>query len=179
MKPTFQLVMRAGLTPGATYPLAGGQYVFGRDTACSIVLHDAEVSRQHARLTIDGVRVQLEDLGSTNGTYVNYKPVRSTVTLRSGDVIAFGQKTVFVLQGIAGASGSARVVLEDRRGAPPRPYLTVPVEAGSASRQRVKLMVIAGALLVLLAVWLYYAPLSFWCMPVVRDLVQFAGGVCR
>ena len=50
----FQLIMRQGPTPGATFPLEGDQITIGRDPSNGIVINDAEISRRHARLTFQG-----------------------------------------------------------------------------------------------------------------------------
>ena len=67
----FQFVMRSGPTPGVTFPLEGDQLIIGRDASNSITINDAEISRKHSRLSFQGGKYVLEDLGSTNGTFVN------------------------------------------------------------------------------------------------------------
>lgn len=49
------------------------------------------VSSKHALLGVDGARVRLRDLGSTNGTYVNGLRIHRSVTLRPRDVVRLGQ----------------------------------------------------------------------------------------
>ena len=71
MASQFQLIMRTGPTPGATFTLEGDQLNIGRDSTNEVTINDAEVSRHHARLTFQGGKYVLEDLGSTNGTFVN------------------------------------------------------------------------------------------------------------
>jgi predicted component of type VI protein secretion system len=59
----------------------------------SLPLHldeDGQVSRRHARFSADGGGVTVEDLGSTNGTYVNEQPISSPRTLRPGDKVRVG-----------------------------------------------------------------------------------------
>src|SRR3954453_8523563 len=54
----------------------------------SLTLHldtDTQVSRRHARIAVQGGQVVVEDLGSTNGTYVNDQPISSPRTLSPGD----------------------------------------------------------------------------------------------
>jgi len=53
----FQLVMRSGPTPGATYSLEGDQIVIGRDSANGVAINDSEISRKHARLTFQGGKI--------------------------------------------------------------------------------------------------------------------------
>jgi hypothetical protein len=63
----------------------------GRDVNNSIVLDDEFVSAQHAALTFRGKAWYVEDLGSTNGTYVNGEPVTDVWPLTFGDEIQLGQ----------------------------------------------------------------------------------------
>jgi len=63
----------------------------GRDVNNSIVLDDEFVSAQHAALTFRGKAWYVEDLGSTNGTYVNGEPATDVWPLTYGDEIQIGQ----------------------------------------------------------------------------------------
>ncbi len=101
MAPRYQLVMRSGPTPGATFSLEGDQLVIGRDSASAIAINDAEVSRKHARLTFQGGKYVIEDLGSTNGTFVNGQRLVSPVVLKSGDVISLGEQIVLMYEALA------------------------------------------------------------------------------
>jgi pSer/pThr/pTyr-binding forkhead associated (FHA) protein len=62
---------------------------FGRG-AEGLRLHDRLASRHHARISVDGKTVVLEDLGSTNGTLVNNEGVHSLAVLAAGDLIQVG-----------------------------------------------------------------------------------------
>lgn len=70
--------------------LAQGLNTVGRDENCDAYLNDASVSRNHARLTVRGGSVTVEDLGSKNGTRVNTEAVASSRHLADGDEIEFG-----------------------------------------------------------------------------------------
>ena len=63
--------------------------VLGRDTSADIVLTDpsGEVSRRHARIVIRGTEAVLEDLGSSNGTFVNGERLDGPYALRAGDKV--------------------------------------------------------------------------------------------
>ena len=91
MASQYQLIMRTGPTPGAVYTLEGEQLMIGRDSTNEIVINDAEVSRRHAHLTFQGGKYVLEDLGSTNGTFVNGIRLDSPRRLSSGDLIRVGE----------------------------------------------------------------------------------------
>src|SRR3954468_17741923 len=58
---------------------------------------DAQVSRRHARVTAQGGQAVVEDLGSTNGTYVNDQPIHAPRIVKPGDTIRIGL-TVFELR---------------------------------------------------------------------------------
>ena len=63
----------------------------GREASLPLALEeDGQVSRRHARFTLQGGEVLVEDLGSTNGTYVNEQPISSPRILRPGDKVRLG-----------------------------------------------------------------------------------------
>ncbi len=64
--------------------------VIGRSVDCDVVVNDTYLSSRHARLATDDGELTLEDLGSTNGSYVNQELVRGRVQLRRGDVVQLG-----------------------------------------------------------------------------------------
>src|SRR3954469_25202252 len=89
----------------------------GRDT--SLPLHladDAQVSRRHARVTAQGGQAVVEDLGSTNGTYVNEQPIHAPRPIAPGDKIRIGL-TVMELR-------SAQQVQARPSAVQPRPQFT-------------------------------------------------------
>ena len=75
-----------------TASLAEGENVIGRDPRCSVWLDALGVSRRHAVIRVDSAtrRVTLEDLGSTNGTFLRRARVRTEVALEDGDEIKVG-----------------------------------------------------------------------------------------
>ncbi len=64
--------------------------VIGRGADCDISLADTYLSTRHARIANDAGDLSIEDLGSTNGTYVNQELLRGRVLLERGDVIQVG-----------------------------------------------------------------------------------------
>ena len=77
---------------GKTWQLVEGDNIIGRDPRSDIWLDAEGVSRRHAIVRVDGGnrRVMLEDLGSTNGTFVRRAPVDGEVALTDGDLIQVG-----------------------------------------------------------------------------------------
>jgi len=70
--------------------------VIGRSNECDITLGVAHLSRRHARLILSGEQLEVEDLRSSNGTYVNGKQVQRSL-LRDGDELSFDTLTFSVM----------------------------------------------------------------------------------
>ncbi|HSO13789.1 MAG TPA: FHA domain-containing protein [Anaerolineales bacterium] len=109
MASQFQLIMRTGPTPGATFVLEGDQLNIGRDSTNEIAINDAEISRRHARLTFQGGKYVLEDLGSTNGTFVNGQRLAGPRVLKAGEVVSFGEQIVLVFEVTTNDPGATMV----------------------------------------------------------------------
>lgn len=71
------------------YVLDKCETLIGRSNDCDIVLKVGYPSRQHAMIIIDNATVSIQDLGSTNGTYINNHRIKSIASLQDGDVIRF------------------------------------------------------------------------------------------
>jgi pSer/pThr/pTyr-binding forkhead associated (FHA) protein len=67
-----------------------GAIEIGRDRSTTLALEDDQVSRRHARVAAQDDLAVVEDLGSTNGTYVNGQPIEGPRALRPGDRIRVG-----------------------------------------------------------------------------------------
>jgi FHA domain len=87
--PKLRVGSGAGLRAGAAYDLSEGA-LLGRGDQADIVLEDSFASSRHARLVPHGDVIVLEDLGSTNGTYLNDEPLRGPQPLHPGDRIRIG-----------------------------------------------------------------------------------------
>ena len=71
-------------------PLAEGENVIGRDPSCGVWLDQPGVSRRHARVVVTDDVAEIEDLGSTNGTFVSEKAIAGPHPLRDADIIQVG-----------------------------------------------------------------------------------------
>lgn len=126
----FQFVMRSGPTPGVTFPLDGDQLTIGRDSTNGVAINDAEISRKHARLMFQGGKYVLEDLGSTNGTFVNGQRLAGPVVLKPGDVVSLGEQIVLMYDAIAGDAG-ATVAVSRKAVQPSPPAYSAPQQSYS------------------------------------------------
>jgi predicted component of type VI protein secretion system len=101
MSDGFRLVMTKGPQPGQTFGLELGKETVGvgRDPSSDVVVNHPQVSRQHARFVHQGQVMVLEDLGSTNGTFVNGMRLTAPHTLRNGDVVGLGDSVTFTFYG--------------------------------------------------------------------------------
>ena len=88
------LVVISGKAAGKMYKLTQGTSVIGRGTDIEIILEDEGISRRHAQIVkLPDGHVTVEDLGSTNGTFVNGERSPTTV-LKDGDKIRIGSTTI-------------------------------------------------------------------------------------
>jgi len=81
------------------------QATLGRSSDADLQLVDGKVSRQHCRFTIAGGRLEVEDLGSHNGTYVNGEKLTAARVLAAGDEVAVGD-SLFLVDGDADAAAA-------------------------------------------------------------------------
>ena len=91
MATSYRLTVQRGPSVGKTYELVKDVVTMGRDMSNDIVINDAESSRHHARLTKQGVTYVIEDLGSTNGTFVNSARLSTPRPLNPGDMVGMGE----------------------------------------------------------------------------------------
>ena len=85
-KYSYQLVVQRGPRPGEIFSLNQSMLILGRDPMSDIVVNDPEISRNHARLTYTTEGYEIQDMGSTNGTYVNGRRLRGEPMLLEPDV---------------------------------------------------------------------------------------------
>lgn len=91
LESTASLIVQLPGQPDADYSLSKAITLVGRETMNDLVVNDAEVSRRHCRILRDRDGHLIEDLGSTNGTFVNGQRVLSSMSLYHSDVIELGK----------------------------------------------------------------------------------------
>lgn len=122
----FQLVMHTGPTPGKTFPMEGDILTIGREASNAIAINDAEVSRKHAQLVLQGGKYVITDLGSTNGTFVNGQRLTGQHVLQPGEIISLGEQISLLYEAMVKADPNATVISSAARisaqpVAPPQP----------------------------------------------------------
>jgi len=205
MAAQFQFVVRSGPNAGKAYPLEGAELTVGRDASNPVSINDGEVSRRHAKLTWKGAGYVLEDLGSTNGTFVNGTRLSAPLALKPGDAVSFGENIVLIYEAtfdvnatMVGSAKAAKTAAPVQQAAPapaPAPAYSGQVPAGPAPAaaapkkgggSRVVLIVIV--LVVLCLILACVATLLWvdadktgarWCMFPFRFIAQMLGAVCQ
>ena len=92
-------------------PLAEGENVVGRERTAAIWVGHASVSREHARIVVNGERAEVEDLKSKNGTWLGSRRVEGRAGLENGDELKVGEIRLLYrgpASGLSGATRSAR-----------------------------------------------------------------------
>ncbi len=85
-----RLVLLEGVGP-ASVELVAPETLLGRDASCHVTIPDSSVSQRHARIYHSDAEWHVEDLGSTNGTFLNDRPLTHPVIMRPGDKVAIGR----------------------------------------------------------------------------------------
>jgi hypothetical protein len=120
---SFRLIVRRGPQPNQIYELTKGIATIGRDITNDIVINDPEVSRHHCRFTQGGSGYTVEDLGSTNGTFVNGQRLTGARPLMPGDMLGLGETVTLAYESAgAGMPAEPRQAPTMVTGAPPGEY---------------------------------------------------------
>lgn len=90
------LVVLSGAARGTTLVVDALPAELGRSPDADLVLADDSVSRRHAVLRGDLGALEIEDLGSSNGTSINGNPMAGSLSLLDGDLVSFGSATCLV-----------------------------------------------------------------------------------
>lgn len=100
----FQLIMLRGPQPEKIFRLSQEEIHLGRESRNELAINDPEVSRQHSRLVRQGGGYVIEDMGSTNGTFVNGNRINSPYALSDGDEIGLGETITLLYESVVSAS---------------------------------------------------------------------------
>lgn len=107
---SFRLIVRRGPQPNQVYELNKGIVTLGRDITNDIVINDPEVSRHHCRLTQGGAGYTIEDLGSTNGTFVNGQRLTGPRLLTHNDMVGLGETVTLAYEGLVAGIDAGQAV---------------------------------------------------------------------
>ena len=100
------LTTAEGAEPALTFRILPGNIkTVGRSTGADFIVDAALVSRVHCRLTAGAAEIEIVDLDSTNGTYLNGQRVEKRATARAGDLIGVG-RVELMLSRASGAGSS-------------------------------------------------------------------------
>jgi pSer/pThr/pTyr-binding forkhead associated (FHA) protein len=91
------LMISQGNQAGLSADLASGVIMIGRGADCQLILDDDYVSTRHARVVSTPDGIYIEDLGSTNGSYVNGQRITAPTTITMADTVRIG-KTILKLE---------------------------------------------------------------------------------
>ena len=94
-----RIVVHQDPTTQQVFPLKEDVITIGRESSNDVVLIDPEASRKHAQISFQAGRYVVEDLDSTNGTFVNGRRIQTATTLNDGDVIEVGEMARILYQG--------------------------------------------------------------------------------
>lgn len=133
----YRLIIQNGTGMGTEFPLDKNELFLGRDLTSDLVINDAEVSRRHLRIVLDGATYRIEDLGSTNGTFIHGQRLVGPVLLKPGEIITLGEKIVLRYEvtstdpnaTVVVQRGSVPPVLQEQRPVPPPAVVQPPVVA--------------------------------------------------
>lgn len=123
---SFRLIVRRGPQPNQIYELNKDIITLGRDITNDIVINDPEVSRHHCRMTRGGGGYTLEDLGSTNGTFVNGQRLTGARPLAGGDMVGLGETVTLGYESTIPAPEAGQQATMMGASAQPSPYQAQP-----------------------------------------------------
>lgn len=125
MASVYRLLINTGPLAGKAFAIEKGEVVIGRDLGNDITISDAEVSRRHFRLFLQGSNYVIEDMGSTNGTSVNGQRLIGPYILRGGEAITLGEHVGLTFEIIQSAPDpNATIAAGQARQAPPQAQRT-------------------------------------------------------
>ncbi len=182
----FLIVMRSGPIPGSSYFIEKDEVFLGRDLTNDLPVPDPEISRRHARFLRRGDAIYLEDLGSTNGTFLNGVRIAGPQQLKDGDLITLAENTVMSFEVKGAATEPLRVSAAKAEPALYTPEAAAPAQAAyqpvsapvpqqpiapslTPVREKKRMgwclivLLILLALVLIVGVVLVFMPASWWC----------------
>ena len=99
--PAYTLVIQSGIQRGLSYPLKMGDNSIGRESGNDIIITEDTISRDHARITVGEEGVWIEDLNSSNGTFVNGQRIATPTWLNPSVSIQLGTSVVLGLRALS------------------------------------------------------------------------------
>ena len=95
----YKFIVKKGPNPGHAYPAFANKITIGRDPMSDIIFKDPEVSRRHVQFIRDGNNYFIEDLGSTNGTFIDGERLAGQqIRLQVGQEIALGGAITLIFE---------------------------------------------------------------------------------
>lgn len=179
-----KIVMRSGPIVGSSFYIDKAEVSIGRDNSSDIAVLDPEISRRHARFIVKTDGVYIEDLGSTNGTFLNGVRLNTAKRLTNGDLITLAKETAMSFEWEQAAihaqqvpTYSAHQVVEEAEPTKPEPvYQNVeqpqpqkPLlsEVGRNEKPRrswfANCLIIALVIVIIVGLVLTFMPASWWC----------------
>ncbi len=91
-----EIFVYVGQEMKAKYAIEHGEYIIGRDASCPVVVDADLVSRHHARLTFNAFELVIEDLGSSNGVFIDGVQVQLPTRVRLDQEVQIGSARLFI-----------------------------------------------------------------------------------
>lgn len=113
LAPAGSLKLRS-LKDGVEFPLDADEMLVGREVECSISLNSGHISRYHAKLSLVGGDVVVEDLRSTNGTFVNGRRITTPQSLSLGDEVRFHEMSFRLVSDEDGSGAAEATVIQQQ-----------------------------------------------------------------
>jgi len=122
----YQLVMHSGPTPGKVFLLEGEVLTIGREAGNNIIINDAEVSRKHTQFVLQGGKMIVSDLGSTNGTFVDGQRLTGQHILQPGQIISLGEQISLLFESVVQVDPNATMMSTGHPPVVPMPFPVAP-----------------------------------------------------
>jgi predicted component of type VI protein secretion system len=114
---------------------AAGDVVIGRSSECQWAIPSSGVSRKHARVSRQGMDVTIEDLGSSNGTFVNGERLGAPRVLCDQDLVRLGSVEIRFLAAKPEAAADATIAATPSAAPPPAATPTTPISLPPITRE--------------------------------------------